>query len=447
MKKIKILILIFVILIIGIIITLLLINNNVSSIKSENKILTPEDKVGYEVGPKSFGEADDPSESKIEPELKYVEDNSTYFTIKALTDNYVSTLISGNKEQIKLLLAPNYIEKYNINNNNILNISNIPQSNNLMYKIMITDMKEFTVNNDIKEYIVNGRVRLLENNKIFSYSLMIEINVSEQTYIIYPEKYLIDNKLNNLKIGDKINNYSTNKIYSNNKFSYMQEKTEKEMTMLLFNDFKERLLYYKDDAYNILDSEYSKKRFENKESFYYYLEENKIRIYLMYAEKYQVIKNDNYTDYVCADKYQNIYTFRQNKNNIMAYTVFLDNYTIVSEENAKKYNDANEKTKAKLNLNKIIAMVNTKDYNAIYNHLNIDFRNNNFKNINDLKKYITSNFYDINSIKLKKIDEQNNYYAFTCDLINQRNTKEQKQCSIIISKTKDTNFTMSFSFE
>ena len=131
----------------------------------------------------------------------------------------------------------------------------------------------------------------------------------------------------------------------------------------------------------------------------------------------------------------------------MDYEVFLDNYTIVSEKDEKKYEDSNKTTKAKLNLNKIIAMINTKDYKAIYKYLNNDFRNNNFNSINDLKKYITNNFYEINSIKLENTNEQDNYIAFTCKLINQRNTSESKSVNIIIGKTDNIDFEMSFSFE
>ena len=449
MKKIKILILIFVLLIIGIIITIVFININNKTPNNQNEtlILTPEDKIGYEVGPESFGEPDKPIELKIEPELKNVEDNLTFFTIKALTNNYISTLISGDKEQIKLLLAPSYIKKYNIDDNNLLKISKIPQSNNLMYKIIIKDMKEFTINNGTKEYIVNGKVRLLENNKIFSYEIMIEVNVSEKTYYIYPENYVKDKKLNTLKVGDKISYNSENeKIENNNKFEYLKEKSEAEIAIQYMYDIKELLLYYKDDAYNILNEEYRNKRFKNKQTFYKYINDNKLPIALMSAEKYKTIKNNNYTDYIISDIYNNVYIVRQ-KEGYNNYDVFLDNYTIITSEdmeNYKKYDDLN---KAKYNVTKFIKMINSKDYNTIYNLLSNTFKNNNFKTENDLEKYIKKNFYDINSIQIIEEKEFDTYCAFKCKLVNKRNEKETKTISIIVSKTNDTNFTMSFSAE
>ena len=92
-------------------------------------------------------------------------------------------------------------------------------------------------------------------------------------------------------------------------------------------------------------------------------------------------------------------------------------------------------------------MINHKDYNAVYNVLNSTFRDNNFKTINNLKKYIQNNFYQINDIEIKNGTDKDNFYTFTCKLINQENSKDSKNINIIISKTDNTNFEISFSFE
>ena len=91
-------------------------------------------------------------------------------------------------------------------------------------------------------------------------------------------------------------------------------------------------------------------------------------------------------------------------------------------------------------------MINNKDYNQIYKHLDTNFKSNMLKNINELKAFIKNNCYEINSIEIQNSEEKDNYYAFSCLLINERNTKENKNISVIISKTDDTNFTMSFGF-
>ena len=446
MKRIKVLIIIFILIIIITGSSLILLNykNN----DSKGRVLTPEDKQGYTINP-IYNKVEDTDIEESFNIVESVKSSSKYYTIKSLTRNYISVLMMGDKEELKLLLAPSFIKKYNINNNNILSIASIPKAEELMYTPTIFDMKEFSFDSNTIVYIVRGKVRLLKDNQIYDFNIMIETKSQENVYNIYPERFIIDNGFNKLKNGDIVNDFNSENIENRvkNTFSYVEEKKDKEMATQYFEDFKERILYYKDNAYDILDSDYSKKRFGSKDEFNNYLESNKIRLYLMYIDKYNVIKKDKYVDYICADKYQNIYTFRQKENNIMDYEVFLDNYTIVSEKDEKKYEDSNKTTKAKLNLNKIIAMINTKDYKAIYKYLNNDFRNNNFNSINDLKKYITNNFYEINSIKLENTNEQDNYIAFTCKLINQRNTSESKSVNILIGKTDNIDFEMSFSFE
>ena len=111
------------------------------------------------------------------------------------------------------------------------------------------------------------------------------------------------------------------------------------------------------------------------------------------------------------------------------------------------YSKLDESSKAQYNLMKFIKMINHKDYNAIYNILNSEFRNSNFKSVNDLKTYIKNNFYDINEVKFEKMEEKENYYIFKCKISNYNNSKENKNINIIIGKTNNTNFEMSFSFE
>ena len=448
MKKIKIIIIILVIIVIIIGGTLIFFGNKNKDKISKEKILTTEDKIGYTINPTY----DAPKDIDIKEKFGIVTnvmENSEYNTIKSLTKNYISLLMTSSKTELKTLLAPSFIKKYNISDKNILGISNIPTVDRLLYKTIILDMKVFSADSDTKVYIVKGKVRLQENNKIYDFYIMIETKIQENLYSIYPERYITANGYDKLKSGDIVNNYSIETIENreNNSFVYVEKKSNKEMATQYFDDFKERILYYKDIAYEMLDSNYSKSRFGNKDTFYNYLEDNKISLNLMYIDKYKVIKNDNYIDYICADRHHNIYTFRQYKeNSIEDYTVFLDNYTILSKEDEKKYKDLDKYGKAKINLNKIISMINNKDYNQIYKHLDTNFKSNMLKNINELKAFIKNNCYEINSIEIQNSEEKDNYYAFSCLLINERNTKENKNISVIISKTDDTNFTMSFGF-
>ena len=92
-------------------------------------------------------------------------------------------------------------------------------------------------------------------------------------------------------------------------------------------------------------------------------------------------------------------------------------------------------------------MLNTKDYNAIYKKLNATFRNNNYKNINQLAQYLQKKTYDINTIAVEDIEKNGDYYVCSCTLTNQKNEQEEKNMTIMIKLIDDNNFEMSFNIQ
>lgn len=447
MKKIKILML-FIIIIIVIIIGLLFFYSNSNNKQENNNIeIADNNSTNTENIARSDIKMEPTDTNTIEYVVKYEEDSSTYFTIQALAENYIIAFMSEDKNELKSVLSSSYIKQNNINDNNILKIAQIPKSERLMYKILTMNMKKMIISRNNLAYIINGKGITIDSNKKFSYNFMISVNDTEKKYSIYPEKYVIDKNLNNLKIGDKVNTKEFKNLDAVRKYSNITVKNDAEIARTYLKKYFDLLQYDKEEAYNKLENDYRKKRFGSKESFYNYLEDNKIAIALIELNKYTVINRNGYIYYICIDKYNNSYIFKQEINAIMNYTVFLDNYTIMDNIELASYSTKGSTEKASYNLNKINQMLNTKDYNAIYSHLDDNFKANNFKTVNDLKTYIKKNFYDINDIKITEYTEQDNCYAFKCKLSNQRNTKESKNISIIVSKTNTTDFTVSFSFE
>ena len=131
----------------------------------------------------------------------------------------------------------------------------------------------------------------------------------------------------------------------------------------------------------------------------------------------------------------------------MRYTTFLDNYTVLTDSYAKEYNQLEKFEKGKYNLNKFINMVNTKDYNAIYNVLDNTFRSNNFNNQLELEQFIKNNMYSLNRIEINDYNNETyEYYVFEVILQNMKNTEERKKMTVILNQTESTDFTISFSF-
>ena len=69
-----------------------------------------------------------------------------------------------------------------------------------------------------------------------------------------------------------------------------------------------------------------------------------------------------------------------------------------------------------MNINKFVLMINNQDWEAAYNLLNTEFKNNYFKTIDEFKKYISSNAYKYNEMKTIKFDVIGDVYSITVSL-------------------------------
>lgn len=325
---------------------------------------------------------------------------------------------------------------------NIKKLSNPKQ----YYITAIQSLLSAKLDKSTKIYIVTGYYRIIGEDSGNVTKIIIETNEDEKTYTIYPEEYINNKGLKNIKINDSLN-FQKEDISKNdyNQFTY-KNVSDRDMAAEYFEQFREFINYYPDLAYEKLNQEYLSKRFGDKNNFNNYIELNKFKLVLMNINEYKVESKDNYRDYICTDQYNNVYTFRQT-NGITNYTVFLDNYTVMAEYDIKYYNNLSNEDKAVYNLSTFRQMLNNKDYSAIYNVLDSTFKNNNFSNVNNLQDYLKNHIYDLNYINIMdKNKEENGYYVFNCELQNIRNNSETRNMVIVINSTEGTNFTMSFSF-
>lgn len=461
MKYIKFLIILFVIIIITISILLFsgilknnknnVVNSNINNAQMSDGNTSFLNNIKNDIYQTEIAPEDEDIDVEItNNKFAYVENKSDYFTIKELYNNYINLI--GNKKSAELIsiLSPSYINKYNIKDANIVNALQIPIVDNSIqkYKTNITEILWLQTDYTTYVYIVKGKCRIDGTNTIFPMQAMFEIDILNKVYYIYPYQYMQDLGIDKLGIGDTLNLHKTEEIKANyyNKFEYIT-KTDVEMANEYFSHYSELIKYYKDEAFEKLNSEYMQKRFGNKEAFQNHLKENSKVLDNMKIDKYKVYSTKDYTDYICTDQYDNLYIFRQ-QGGTMRYTVFLDNYTIILPEYSEQYNELEKYDKAKYNVFKFTNMLNTKDYNAIYNCLDITFRTNNFKTVNELKEYLKNNLYNLNVIEIKDYDvESYEYCIFVCTMANMDNVEEYKVINIIIDQTEGTEFTMSFSFE
>lgn len=473
-KDLRIVIGILIVLISFIISSTLIILKNINRSHDENKENNIENNINVQENGLPDPPTDNESDFKIITEIKDVASKNDYFTVKSIIDTYnmyckkltikasdvevykeainESELQkykeeTATKEQnrgiegIYSMLDATYIKNFGITKNVIKSKFGMRYDTTIVQKVYVVQNS-----NNVSTYFVWGNYINTIEKKTVGFNIGIVLDNLNNTFCIYPQEYLQKYGYNKLNIGDRYEKNIEN-IEENN-YNTFEYKIVDDVTIVkeYFDNFMNNIRYNNDNAYNLLNKEYLQKRFGNKDSFLQYIIDNDVILVDTTIEQYKKVERSSYTDYVCADQYNNIYIFRQ-QGGVMNYTVYLDNYTVMLDEDVQKYNSFSKFEKGKYNLSKFIKMVNTKDYNAIYNVLNTSFKNNNFKNVSELKKYIKNNFYDMNSIEIEDYDKDTyEYYVFNCKITNLRDSDEAKKMTIIINQTDGTDFEMSFSF-
>lgn len=376
--------------------------------------------------------------------LRYTDNRTNYFTVRGLVQNFINESAYRNTDKIMSMLSNDYINEYKVTEDNVFsNIDISPIKNNKIYLVYNTDtILESEQENYILSYLVSIKYRMSNSEQYINTKVLVIIDKQELKYEIYPYKYILDNHLESLKAGEKLELKISSLPEDAQKFSY-QEKSNIELANELFEDWKEKIVYDKKDAYSKLNNQYKEKRFSNYNSFTDYLSNKK---YIPTINQYRVYSKDDYTDYICTDQYNNYYIFKV-QGGVMRYTVFLDNYTVELESFKENYDKSDDSGKIAIQTGKFKQMLNLKDYNAIYSKLNEKFKDNNFKTVSDLKKYLDEKIYNINTIEIQEITKKDDYYVCNGVIRNQQNQNEQKSIVIAIKLIGSNEFELSFSIK
>ena len=196
--------------------------------------------------------------------------------------------------------------------------------------------------------------------------------------------------------------------------------SDERMAKKYYSDFTYKMLYMPEKAYEQLDKEYREKRFGNYDNFLSYVNDISGVIAGETYGRYLIDKQDGYTLYTAAGQDTSDprkYYFKETS--VMQYVAYLDDYTLVSEEEQQQYEKMSEEDKVQYDLAKFISMVEQKDYLQSYNLLDQDFKNSNFPTINDFKDYIKNQYYSDNYFNsCEKIGEENGFLKYELKLSN-----------------------------
>ena len=296
---------------------------------------------------------------------------------------------------------------------------------------------------NIMSFAVYGKILESDNNEKDAYYIF-RIDFENNTFNIDELDTSKYKNINEINLETDIQSIENT---GNNTMKYTTIKDE-EISRIYYEQFLKLEIDKPEEAYNLLDENYRKERFSSLEEYKEYINSNKDKIETGAISKYSRDIQDDYTEYLIVDNYNNYYTIKETS--IMNYKIMLDNYTIKVDDYVEKYGKLENENKIQANVYIFLQMINTKDYKHAYELLDENFRKNNFDTVEKFKKYVEENFFEYNinsSVSTEKsIESQGEYYVYKTVIRNDSGSAvESKQLTIIMKLLEGTNFTMSFS--
>lgn len=383
-------------------------------------------------------------------------ERNNYYSIKKIVDDYYNSLLNvmnvnsnidlneiaeddaelireNQQSQISKIfysLGKKYRE------DNKITIENVMESIKGVYvsTARVTDINKLKEKNNIEVYYVLVDLKSVTDNKISETSQLVYIDKNNSTYEIFLDDFI---KKNYSKITNSTDIYMPDRIEKNNDNAYSNNSlSDSEYTKALLEDLMYNLVFKKEKAYELLDNKYKNSKFSNDNSFYEFISKNEETYKYLYRNitgdtvglktpkelenfranrykydirDYKIKKYNNYTQYIIVDKQNKYYIFNEVKP--MEYSVLLDSYTVEVELLNEEYNKLNNVNQYEYVINQYIEMINLKDYDSAYSHLDENLKNDNNKSL--FERFIQERFFEdnyIDSITNDEKDTQNKVF-------------------------------------
>lgn len=399
-----------------------------------------------------------------------VNDYEIYYTVKNVISNYIVYIQELNGDQyidtgklemtedeikvelqkealagIKSILDKQYIETMMVNDTKIISEQEIYKQNgnykeNVNYNLTIEKMLTKNLNENIVLALVNAKIVNKDLN------IIVKLDKANRTYSVFLEDYIQKYNYNENMKEEEIN-INQDGIEENGYNIYVKvEATEAYIISQYFSEYKIKMLDETQEAYKLLDTEYSQRKYGEYQNFKNYVDENKEKIQQASIDKYQINEHDGTKEYVCIDNNGKYYIFFEDS--LTNYRVLLDTYTVDVPEFLEKYNKNSNEIKVGLNIQKIFEAINDGDYNYAYNKLDETFRRENFSNQETFEKYIKENFYAKNTLQHNSCEKIGDVYMYSITIKDAtENNGNSIKKTFVMQLKEGTDFVMSFSME
>lgn len=398
-------------------------------------------------------------------EKEIVTDHSTFFSVGDAIQDYLNS-ISFNIEDISLqpvrgskmpnaatlyaqdegitdekskrqaiynFLNPNYISQNGITTENVL--EKVPNNG----KVEFTPLEMYQLLGNYRtQYAVYGEMENMETEEKTQSYFIVDVDKTNSSFYITPVEFSKYANVKDIPLSDEDTSIELN---DNNYFSYtvMQEN---DIMLKYFSYYKRLMQENPDMAYLLLDEEYRNKRFGSVEEFKNYVSKNQEDIQTYVAKEYEVNNLEDGTEYICQDQYKHSYIFKVSA--VMQFQVKLDTYTIESDEVKQRYQNADERRKVEMNVDKWIQMLNYRDYKAAYAVLDETFKAQYFQTVEWFEEYMRGKFPYYYGLNLSDYSNEAGLYIQKILLTDITAKIKMTVPETIVMKLTDDGFVMSF---
>lgn len=249
-----------------------------------------------------------------ENKLQVIDNLSDYYFVKKVLNkyfmNYKYIYTEDNSDGIYTdslygLLGKEYIEENQLNKEDIRSI--VSDVRNLEF--FMTEGYYLTNSSGKTIYFINGFFVNLETNTLNDFLFMIKYDEFNNTVALYPDEYVKNMELGELKAGSEVNISFDYSIENNNFNSVIKtEFTTDDYAEDIFESTRKIILYSTDRAYNMLEEDFKKENFPTYEDFEKFVNENRRNIYIMTYQDYDLkYIDENTTQYIVYDSKDNFY--------------------------------------------------------------------------------------------------------------------------------------------
>lgn len=384
-------------------------------------------------------------------EIENISDYEEALIVQNCIQNYISNMYIPQN-------ILNMLNEFYINENNITveNLFEKVERIEPIYNFYAKNIYKKEVNSNITQYFMSGRLKntllgdgeteLTEDEKEILYFSVL-LDKSNKTFSIIPYSENDGKREENIEIPilyleKEMKNYRIN-INNNNAYHDSLNPTTQDELRFYVDNFIYEVKYFTEETYYEIEETYRQAKFSGLEEY-----RNNINQILNInsfddINSYSVNEFSDYTQLIC--QYNGNKTIIINKYSALNFNIILDTYTIDLPNFTEKYYTSNEQEKVVMNIERIFTAINDQDYKFVYNHLDEEFKNNNFKDISQLSNYIQENLYEKNNINYDSFRTQGELFIYDIQISNQERLADpEKDLTIIMKLEEGTDFIMSF---